>query len=104
MLIGCSSDAQNQTTKNTPTIVSIVSIYDCKTQTSPTASALLSDGSFSTIKVYSTSVLCDEQYDLFNIVNCNGEIIGYFCLPSSFTCSYIDDNIGTTEICSIPKN
>jgi hypothetical protein len=90
--------------KPSPSIVYVVALYDCQTQIPPTAVSLLSDGSYDTIKIYSTSLSCAAQDDLFNIVDCNGEIVGYFCLPSNFTCTYLTDNIGTTETCSVPNS
>ena len=105
IIIGCNNNPPKPTVaEKPPAVIYVVAIYDCQTQILPSASSLLSDGSYGTVKVYPTSVSCTTQNSLFNIVDCNGEIVGYFCLPSNFTCTYIDDTMGTTETCSVSNS
>jgi hypothetical protein len=117
LFISCSGKSKAppppvQATGGAPTMLSAEAIYDCQTRLPPTMEALLSDGTYQKVNVYpansdgsSPSITCDANYSTFSLVNCNDTAVGFFCLPSSFTCNYLaPDGFTTQEICEVPPS
>ena len=115
ILISCgggeSKTNSNQGTGGAPpSIVTAVADYDCNTRVAPTVGTLLSDGLYGTAKTYpanadgtSPNVPCDSGSSVFNLVDCTGTAICFFCLPSTFTCTYsAADGVSSTETCKVP--
>lgn len=104
---GESKTNSNQGTGGTPSEVTAVASYDCNTRATPTAQALLSNGLYSTIQTYpanadgtSPNIPCDSASSVFNLADCNGTAVCFFCLPSNFVCTYsAPDGFSTSEIC-----
>jgi hypothetical protein len=92
-----------------PTIVNSVVLYDCDTQLAPTGECLMSDGSFEHLKIYpanhdgsSPPITCVDGYAVFNLVDCNGGTLCYFCLLENFTCNYFaPTGFDSGELCSV---
>ena len=115
-LISCSGEKPTppmlQTPPAKPTIVNAAIGFDCSTQLAATGEASMSDGTSKEVKVYpansdgsSPPITCEDGFSVFSLNNCNDTAVGYFCLPSSFTCNYLPpDSGGTMELCNIPPS
>ena len=115
ILISCgggeSTTSSNQGTGGAPpSIITAVASYDCDTRAPPTAQALLSNGLHSAVRIYpanadgtSPNVPCDSGSSVFDLVDCSGTAVCFFCLPSDFTCNYAAaDGVTSMETCKVP--
>ena len=116
ILVSCGSgESKTSSSQGTggasPSVVSAVASYDCNTRATPTVEALLSDGLYTAVKAYpanadgtSPDVPSDSASSVFNLVDCAGTPVCFFCLPSNFTCTYSAAGVSSTEICKVPAS
>ena len=116
ILVGCGGgepkpNSSQGTGGAPPSVVSAIASYDCDTRATPTVQALLSDGLYDAVQTYpantdgtSPNVPCDSASSVFNLVECTGKAVCFFCLPSNFTCTYSSAGVSSTEICKVPAS